>query len=132
MRISYKGINVEQFLLITTNVCGLPKFLNSRLFSKLSRNHLVTYDSFTEFWKSNILGKDENTRLFNSIKSNDSNFIIPQDFQLIMAGKENKKLKKRNFEFSSRIEFSEGRIFQENVFRDCYCENLLHSQSKQK
>eukprot|EP01080_Neovahlkampfia_damariscottae_P002123 gene2123-1989_t len=84
MRISYKGVNLEQFKLITTNVCGLSKYLNGRLFSKLQNNEIVSFDTFTEFWKTNILGKDENTRLFNSIKSNDQKCIRPKDFEPIL------------------------------------------------
>ena len=126
MRISYKGINLEQFQLITTHVCGLSKYLNGRLFSKLQNNNLVSFDSFTEFWKKNILGKDENTRLFNSIKSNNSKFIIPKDFHPILSGKEKKKKKKKINFLLDLLKYHPGLDFlTDDSFRNRYAETVI-------
>eukprot|EP00742_Colponemidia_sp_Colp-10_P003805 GILJ01004054.1.p1 GENE.GILJ01004054.1~~GILJ01004054.1.p1 ORF type:complete len:678 (-),score=108.73 GILJ01004054.1:317-2350(-) len=61
------SLDVDEFLPITTEVCGFPEVFNVPLFEIIDTNHAqnVTCDAFLSFWAQNIAGRDVVTCFFN-------------------------------------------------------------------
>jgi serine/threonine-protein phosphatase 2A regulatory subunit B'' len=77
-------MSVDEFHLITTTVCGLPKTLTSKLFDLIGGSHSISKPQFVRFWKSELENKSVAQRFFTVLKKPDKNYIERDDLKPIM------------------------------------------------
>jgi len=80
------GLKIDALRAVTKVGLGLPKFFARILFNKIDVQNtgLVTYESFMQYWKENIQPFDKHTRFFNVLKQKKNNFIVEEDFKVML------------------------------------------------
>ncbi|XP_010550352.1 PREDICTED: probable serine/threonine protein phosphatase 2A regulatory subunit B''delta [Tarenaya hassleriana] len=81
------GLQVQEFKLVTTEVCKLPSFFSTSLFKKIDANNtgFVTREAFIEYWvKGNMLTMDIATQIFKILKQPDQNYLVQDDFKPVL------------------------------------------------
>ncbi|XP_010528761.1 PREDICTED: probable serine/threonine protein phosphatase 2A regulatory subunit B''delta isoform X1 [Tarenaya hassleriana] len=81
------GLQVQEFKLVTTEVCKLPSFFSSCIFKKIDTNNtgFVTREAFIEYWvKGNMLTMDVATQVFKILKQPDQNYLVQDDFKPVL------------------------------------------------
>ncbi|CAG8614150.1 8646_t:CDS:10 [Ambispora gerdemannii] len=110
----------EPFTLATfipvTNACNLPRYMNQALFAKIDElgdiSGDVTFEQFERGWQQLIASStDENSLIFNILKSEEGGHLIPDDFNTVL---EDVVLSHPGFEF----------LANNNVFQDRYMETV--------
>ncbi|KAA8538998.1 hypothetical protein F0562_025690 [Nyssa sinensis] len=81
------GLQLNEFKLITKEICKLPSFFSTALFRKIDVNctGLVTRDAFIDYWVSgNMLTKDLATQIFTILKQPDLKYLTQDDFKAVL------------------------------------------------
>ncbi|XP_073297600.1 serine/threonine protein phosphatase 2A regulatory subunit B''beta-like [Primulina huaijiensis] len=78
------GLQINEFKLVTKEICKLPSFLSTSLFRKIDVDctGIVTRDAFVNFWiNGNILTKDIGTQIYTVLKQPDLKYLVQDDFK---------------------------------------------------
>lgn len=81
------GLQIQEFKLVTREICKLPSFFSTSLFRKIDLNNtgFVTRDAFIDFWvNGNMLIMDTTTQIFKILKQKDQSFIVKDDFKPLL------------------------------------------------
>ncbi|XP_074311395.1 serine/threonine protein phosphatase 2A regulatory subunit B''beta-like isoform X2 [Silene latifolia] len=79
-----EGLQMNEFKVITKEICKLPSFLSPILFQKIDINAagFVTRDAFVDYWiNDNLLTVDIATQIFTIMKQPDNMFLTQDDFK---------------------------------------------------
>ncbi|KAG2381593.1 hypothetical protein C9374_005977 [Naegleria lovaniensis] len=80
------GVALEHFGKVVTDICEMPSFFKSHIFMRIDElgTGSVTCEMFEEYYRKHLQFDNESYRYFNVIKQQKNDFIIPQDFEIIM------------------------------------------------
>ncbi|KAL5208264.1 hypothetical protein ABZP36_032699 [Zizania latifolia] len=81
------GLRIQEFRLVTRELCKLPSFFTTVLFGKIDKENtgLVTRDAFIEFWlNSNMVTMDVATQVFTILKQINHDFLTKEDFKPVL------------------------------------------------
>ncbi|KAJ4888050.1 Serine/threonine protein phosphatase 2A regulatory subunit B''beta [Raphanus sativus] len=81
------GLQIQEFKLITIEICKLPSFFSALLFRKIDFNNtgFVTREAFINYWvNGNMLTVDTATQVFKILKQHNHNFLIKDDFKPLL------------------------------------------------
>ncbi|KMZ73509.1 Serine/threonine protein phosphatase 2A regulatory subunit B'subunit alpha [Zostera marina] len=81
------GLHVEDFALVTKEICKLPSFISSTLFKRIDSDcvGIVTRDEFVDFWvKRNMMSKNIESQIYNILKQPGFDYLIQDDFKPIL------------------------------------------------
>lgn len=81
------GLQIQEFKIVTKEICKLPSFFSSILFRKIDadRAGTVNRDTFVSYWvNSNMMSLDTPTQIFNILKHSDRNYLIQEDFKHVL------------------------------------------------
>nr|VDC58528.1 unnamed protein product [Brassica rapa] len=76
------GLQIQEFKLVTREICKLPSFFSTSLFKKIDVNNtgFVTREAFLDYWvNGNMLIMDTTTQIFKILKQQNQNYIVKQD-----------------------------------------------------
>jgi serine/threonine-protein phosphatase 2A regulatory subunit B'' len=77
-------LKLSEFENITSQLCGIPKFLNSKLFSAAGGVDIINKLQFIKYWKSDLENKTPLERFFHLLKRQNKNYLDRDDFKPIM------------------------------------------------
>jgi serine/threonine-protein phosphatase 2A regulatory subunit B'' len=79
---------MEEFNLVTTTVCGLPKYFNTHFFSRIDveKTGKISRAQFVKYFSENFQKLSINKRFFNIIKKEETNYIEPDDLKVFLRG----------------------------------------------
>lgn len=80
------GVAIEQFGKIVTDICEMPSFFKSHIFMRIDElgTGSITCEMFEDYYRKHLQFDNESYRYFNVIKQQKNDFIVPQDFEIIM------------------------------------------------
>ncbi|KAI3695979.1 hypothetical protein L1987_78985 [Smallanthus sonchifolius] len=81
------GLELNEFKLLTKEICKLPSFLSTALFKKIdvAGTGVVTRDAFIDYWvNGNMLIKDVATQIYTILKQPDLKYLTQEDFKPIL------------------------------------------------
>ncbi|CAN7089607.1 unnamed protein product [Brassica rapa subsp. narinosa] len=81
------GLQIQEFKLVTREICKLPSFFSTSLFKKIDVNNtgFVTREAFIDYWvNGNMLIMDTTTQIFKILKQQNHNFIVKDDFKPLL------------------------------------------------
>ncbi|KAK2638053.1 hypothetical protein Ddye_025848 [Dipteronia dyeriana] len=81
------GLQIQEFKLVTKEICKLPSFFSTSLFRKIDVNNtgLVTRDAFINYWiDGSILTMDVATQIFSILKQPDLKYLTQEDFKAVL------------------------------------------------
>ncbi|GAB2287457.1 hypothetical protein Dimus_021835 [Dionaea muscipula] len=81
------GLQMNEFKVVTKEICKLPSFFSVVLFRKIDANctGFVTRDAFVDFWiNGNMLTMDIATQIFTIMKQPDRKYLMQDDFKPIL------------------------------------------------
>lgn len=81
------GLQVNDFKSVAKELCKLPSFFSSILFSRIDVNAagVVTRDAFVDYWvNSNMLTKDVATQIFTILKQPGCKYLTQDDFKPVL------------------------------------------------
>ncbi|KAK4759915.1 hypothetical protein SAY87_023046 [Trapa incisa] len=82
-----EGLQINEFKLITREICKLPSFFSTSLFRKFDVNFTgyVTRDAFIDYWiNGSMLTVDIATQVFRILKQPDLKYLTQEDFKPIL------------------------------------------------
>ncbi|KAK4754753.1 hypothetical protein SAY87_008510 [Trapa incisa] len=82
-----EGLQINEFKLITKEICKLPSFFSTSLFRKVDINFTgyVTRDAFIDYWiNGSMLTVDIATQVFRILKQPDLKYLTQEDFKLVL------------------------------------------------
>eukprot|EP00033_Pygsuia_biforma_P004760 GCRY01005220.1.p1 GENE.GCRY01005220.1~~GCRY01005220.1.p1 ORF type:complete len:572 (+),score=138.73 GCRY01005220.1:166-1881(+) len=81
-----QGAEVEDFIHLTKEICGLPSFFNTLLMSHIdvTGSGVVTKDRFLDWWQHHFYGKDLHERFFHLLRKPENEYIEPEDFSEVV------------------------------------------------
>ncbi|KAA3486429.1 serine/threonine protein phosphatase 2A regulatory subunit B''beta isoform X1 [Gossypium australe] len=82
-----EGLQLQEFKLVTKEVCKLPSFFSPSLFKKIDVNStgLVTRDAFVDYWvNGNLLTKDVATQIYTVLKQPYLKYLVQDDFKPLL------------------------------------------------
>ncbi|KAK9735238.1 hypothetical protein RND81_04G192700 [Saponaria officinalis] len=82
-----EGLQLNEFKVITKEICKLPSFFSPILFQKIDVNGagFVTRDGFVDYWvSSNLLTLDIATQIFTIMKHPANLFLTQDDFKPVL------------------------------------------------
>ncbi|KAL9235160.1 hypothetical protein vseg_009947 [Gypsophila vaccaria] len=82
-----EGLQMNEFKVVTKEICKLPSFLSPILFKKIDVNGsgFVTRDAFVDYWvNGNLLTLDVATQIFSIMKQPDHLFLTQDDFKPVL------------------------------------------------
>ncbi|OMJ71500.1 hypothetical protein SteCoe_30282 [Stentor coeruleus] len=78
------NLKLIEFENITTQLCGLPKYLNQKLFTNAGGGETLSKSQFIKYWKSELEPKTPFERFFTVIKKPNKQYIDRDDFRPIL------------------------------------------------
>ncbi|XP_073272869.1 serine/threonine protein phosphatase 2A regulatory subunit B''beta-like [Primulina huaijiensis] len=81
------GLQINEFKLVTKEICKLPSFFSAALFRKIDVDctGIVTRDAFVDFWiNGNILTKDTGTQIYTVLKQPNLKYLVQDDFKPVL------------------------------------------------
>ncbi|KAJ4877720.1 Serine/threonine protein phosphatase 2A regulatory subunit B''beta [Raphanus sativus] len=81
------GLQIQEFKLVTREICKLPSFFSTSLFRKIDVNNtgFVTREAFIDYWvNGNMLIMDTTTQIFKIVKQKNQNYIVKDDFKPLL------------------------------------------------
>ncbi|KAG8070116.1 hypothetical protein GUJ93_ZPchr0006g44876 [Zizania palustris] len=81
------GLRIQEFRLVTRELCKLPSFFTTVLFGKIDKKNtgFVTRDAFIDFWlNSNLVTMDVATQVFIILKQDNTDYIKKEDFKPVL------------------------------------------------
>ncbi|CAH8390420.1 unnamed protein product [Eruca vesicaria subsp. sativa] len=81
------GLQIQEFKLVTSEICNLPSFFSTSLFRKIDFNNtgFVTREAFINYWvNGNMLTMDTATQVFKILKQQNQNFLVKDDFKPLL------------------------------------------------
>ncbi|KAI3816223.1 hypothetical protein L1987_15915 [Smallanthus sonchifolius] len=81
------GLQLNEFKLLTKEICKLPSFLSTALFKKIdvAGTDVVTRDAFIDYWvNGNMLIKDVATQIYTILKQPNLKYLTQEDFKPIL------------------------------------------------
>ncbi|KAH7571834.1 hypothetical protein JRO89_XS04G0153400 [Xanthoceras sorbifolium] len=78
---------IQEFKLVTKEICKLPSFISTSLFKKIDVNStgLVTRDAFVDYWiNGTMLTMDITTQIFSILKQPDLKYLTQEDFKPVL------------------------------------------------
>ncbi|RAL37024.1 unnamed protein product [Cuscuta campestris] len=81
------GIPMQEFKLITKEICKIPSFFSTALFMKIdsSGTGVLTRDAFIDYWiNGSMLTKDIATQIFTILKQPDLKYLTQVDFKPVL------------------------------------------------
>ncbi|KAI4378994.1 hypothetical protein MLD38_016404 [Melastoma candidum] len=81
------GMQVQDFKLVTREICKMPSFFSTSLFRKIDVNGsgLVTRDAFVAYWvNGNMLTMDLATQIYNVLKQPELKHLTQDDFKPVL------------------------------------------------
>ncbi|KAH9698764.1 putative serine/threonine protein phosphatase 2A regulatory subunit B''gamma [Citrus sinensis] len=81
------GLQIQEFKLVTKEICKLPSFFSTALFRKIDVNNtgLVTRDAFVDYWvNGSMLTMDTATQIFSILKQPDLKYLTQEDFKPVL------------------------------------------------
>ncbi|VFQ80325.1 unnamed protein product [Cuscuta campestris] len=81
------GIPMQEFKLITKEICKIPSFFSTALFMKIdsSGTGILTRDAFIDYWiNGSMLTKDIATQIFTILKQPDLKYLTQVDFKPVL------------------------------------------------
>ncbi|XP_010524951.1 PREDICTED: serine/threonine protein phosphatase 2A regulatory subunit B''beta [Tarenaya hassleriana] len=81
------GLQMQEFKLVTREICKLPSFFSTPLFRKIDFNNtgFVTREAFIDYWiNGNMLILDMTTQIFKILKQPNQNYLVKDDFKPIL------------------------------------------------
>ncbi|KAJ8452445.1 hypothetical protein Cgig2_000034 [Carnegiea gigantea] len=81
------GLPMNDFRVVTKEICKLPSFFSTVLFQKIdvNRTGFVTRDAFVDYWvNGNKLTMDTATQIFTIMKQPDRKYLMQDDFKPIL------------------------------------------------
>ncbi|CAG7860031.1 unnamed protein product [Brassica rapa] len=81
------GLQIQEFKLVTREICKLPSFFSTSLFKKIDVNNtgFVTREAFLDYWvNGNMLIMDTTTQIFKILKQQNQNYIVKDDFKPLL------------------------------------------------
>ncbi|KAG2278633.1 hypothetical protein Bca4012_041058 [Brassica carinata] len=81
------GLQIQEFKLVTREICKLPSFFSTSLFRKIDVNNtgFVTREAFIDYWvNGNMLIMDTTTQIFKILKQQNQNYIVKDDFKPLL------------------------------------------------
>ncbi|KAL9225510.1 hypothetical protein vseg_001425 [Gypsophila vaccaria] len=82
-----EGLQLNEFKIVTKEICKLPSFFSPILFQKIDVNGagFVTRDGFVDYWvSSNLLTLDIATQIFSIMKQPNCLFLTQDDFKPVL------------------------------------------------
>ncbi|CAI0434511.1 unnamed protein product [Linum tenue] len=81
------GLHIDEFKLVTREVCKLPSFFSSALFRRIDVEcyGIVTRDAFLKYWaESSMLTMDMATQVFEILKQPNRRYLTKADFKPVL------------------------------------------------
>ncbi|XP_058215551.1 serine/threonine protein phosphatase 2A regulatory subunit B''beta-like [Rhododendron vialii] len=81
------GLQVQEFKLVTKEICKLPSFFSTALFKKIDIDckGVVTRDAFVDYWvDSQMMTKETATQIFTILKQPDLKYLTQDDFKPVL------------------------------------------------
>lgn len=81
------GLRVEEFKLLTKEICKLPSFFSTTLFKKIDVDNtgVVRRDQFVRYWiDEKMVTMDLATQIFTVLRQPDKNYLTQDDFKPIL------------------------------------------------
>ncbi|XP_073147063.1 probable serine/threonine protein phosphatase 2A regulatory subunit B''delta [Henckelia pumila] len=81
------GLQMNDFKLVTKEICKLPSFFSTVLFRKIDNDctGMVTRDAFVDYWiNGNMLTNDAGTQIFTILKQPDLKYLTQDDFKPVL------------------------------------------------
>ncbi|KAH9658906.1 putative serine/threonine protein phosphatase 2A regulatory subunit B''gamma [Citrus sinensis] len=81
------GLQIQEFKLVTKEICKLPSFFSTALFRKIDVNNtgLVTRDAFVDYWvNGSMLTMDTATQIFSILNQPDLKYLTQEDFKPVL------------------------------------------------
>ncbi|XP_010523368.1 PREDICTED: serine/threonine protein phosphatase 2A regulatory subunit B''beta-like [Tarenaya hassleriana] len=81
------GLQMQEFRLVTREICKLPSFISTSLFRKIDVNNtgFVTREAFIDYWiNGNMLILDTSSQIFKILKQPNQNYLVKDDFKPIL------------------------------------------------
>ncbi|XP_044482894.1 serine/threonine protein phosphatase 2A regulatory subunit B''beta-like [Mangifera indica] len=81
------GLHLQEFKLVTREICKLPSFFSMALFKKIDIDNTgyVTRNAFVDYWiNGNILTMDMATQIFSILKQPDLKYLTKEDFKPLL------------------------------------------------
>ncbi|OMP11832.1 serine/threonine-protein phosphatase 2A regulatory subunit B'' subunit alpha [Corchorus olitorius] len=81
------GLQIDEFKMVTKEICKLPSFLSSALFRKIDLDYtgIVTRDAFIKYWvDGNMLMLDIATQIFEILKQPGRKYLTQVDFKPVL------------------------------------------------
>uniref|UniRef100_A0ACD5YID8 Uncharacterized protein n=1 Tax=Avena sativa TaxID=4498 RepID=A0ACD5YID8_AVESA len=81
------GLRIQEFRMVTRELCKLPSFLTTVLFGKIDKDNtgFVTRDAYMDFWvNSNMMTMDTATQVFTILKQHDHDYLTKEDFKPLL------------------------------------------------
>ena len=78
------NLKLSDFENITTQLCGLPKFMNFKVFATAGGKETMSKSQFVKCWKNELEAKSPVERFFWALKKVNKDFIDREDFRPIM------------------------------------------------
>jgi serine/threonine-protein phosphatase 2A regulatory subunit B'' len=81
------GLQLQEFKLVTTEICKVPSFFSTSIFKKVDTNNtgFVKREDFIDYWvKGNMLTKEITSQVFTILKQPDHNYLVQDDFKPVL------------------------------------------------
>ncbi|PSS05021.1 Serine/threonine protein phosphatase 2A regulatory subunit B''gamma like [Actinidia chinensis var. chinensis] len=81
------GLQINEFKLVTKEICKLPSFFSTILFRKIDVDctGAITRDAFVDYWvNGNMFTKDVATQIFTILKRQDLKYLTQDDFKPVL------------------------------------------------
>ncbi|CAN8277112.1 unnamed protein product [Cochlearia groenlandica] len=91
------GLQMKEFKLVTREICKLPSFFSTSIFSKIDVDNsgfvtrvlqllfFLCREAFIKYWvNENMLIMDTTTQIFKILKQKNQNFLVKDDFKLLL------------------------------------------------
>lgn len=82
-----EGLQINEFKLVTREICKLPSFFSTSLFRKIDCNGtgFVTRDAFIDYWvNGNMMTKDIASQIYTILKQPELKYLTQDDFRPVL------------------------------------------------
>lgn len=82
-----EGLQINEFKLVTREICKLPSFFSTSLFRKIDCNGtgFVTRDAFIDYWvNGNMMTKDIASQIYTILKQPELRYLTQDDFRPVL------------------------------------------------
>ncbi|CAA7022309.1 unnamed protein product [Microthlaspi erraticum] len=81
------GLQLQEFKLVTTEICKVPSFLSTSIFKKIDTDNtgFVKREAFIDYWvNGNMLTKETATQIFTILRQPDKKYLVKDDFKNVL------------------------------------------------